>query len=100
MKKIFAILVIVFALTTVMAAATVITYTDQASARLLPVHRMRSAETIDGRLQCKDCSPRWASALHFSAAINHQPPVSNDRRALADRIQCGTNFSSDALFSG
>jgi hypothetical protein len=32
MKKIFAILVIVFALTTVMAAATVITYTDQASA--------------------------------------------------------------------
>jgi hypothetical protein len=32
MKKIFAILVIVFALTTAMAAATVITYTNQASA--------------------------------------------------------------------
>ena len=32
MKKIFAIMVIAFALTTVMAAATVITYTDQASA--------------------------------------------------------------------
>jgi len=32
MKKIFAILAIAFALTTVMAAATVMTYTDQASA--------------------------------------------------------------------
>lgn len=32
MKKIFAIMVIAFALTTVMAAATVITYSGQASA--------------------------------------------------------------------
>lgn len=32
MKKIFAIMAIAFALTTVMAATTVITYTDQASA--------------------------------------------------------------------
>ena len=32
MKKIFAILAIAFALTTVMAAATVVSYTDQVSA--------------------------------------------------------------------
>jgi hypothetical protein len=32
MKKIFAILAVAFALTTVMAAATVMTYTDEASA--------------------------------------------------------------------
>jgi hypothetical protein len=32
MKKIFAIMAIAFALTTVMTATTVITYTDQASA--------------------------------------------------------------------
>jgi hypothetical protein len=33
MKKIFAILAIAFALSTVMAAATVVSYTDQASAQ-------------------------------------------------------------------